>query len=76
MSTPSRPFRSSPTKSPPMIVEPDRDMPGSNEAHWATPIQNADVRLTCSSWWTRARSRRASTARMIRPPTIEETATV
>ena len=32
-----------------MIVEPDRDMPGSSEAHWATPIQNADARLTCSS---------------------------
>ena len=26
-----------------MIVEPDRDMPGSNDAHWATPIQNAEV---------------------------------
>src|SRR5512140_3544256 len=69
-------FRSNPTKSPPMIVEPDRDIPGSNEAHWATPIQKADFRLTCSSWLTVARSRRASTARIIRPPTMEEAATV
>ena len=69
-------LRSSPASNPPMMVEPDRDMPGISDAHCAMPTQKAWMTGTCSRLMVLLGRLKASTRRMMIPPRIEVRATV
>ena len=63
--------RSRPRSRPALIVAPDRDTPGINEKHWATPMIRMSVQDRSVSWrscFARASATTITTLQMIRAP--------
>src|ERR1700675_4801724 len=67
--------RDRPRSRPPMMVAPEREVPGIMDNTWATPIQIASAGLTASTLSMRAVRLRLSIQRMRIPPTMNAVAT-
>ncbi|MNT69304.1 hypothetical protein D3C72_2076120 [compost metagenome] len=69
-------LRDRPNSKPPMMVEPEREVPGIIARHWAQPIFRASLQRMSSTWSTRITCSRRSAQSMITPPTTRAAATV
>ncbi|MNW14599.1 hypothetical protein D3C71_2128650 [compost metagenome] len=61
---------------PPMMVEPEREVPGIIASTWAQPTFSASRQPMSSTWCTRAVWVRRSAYRISKPPTISAVATL
>jgi hypothetical protein len=68
-------LRDRPKSMPPMMVAPEREVPGIMATHWARPTLSA----SCQDIWRvlsrRGAGGRRSTSRMMMPPTMKASAT-
>ena len=67
--------RERPSTYPPMIVAPERDVPGTSESTWASPIPSAVRAGTASARSTVSRGGHRSISRITIPPTTSAAAT-
>ncbi len=67
--------RDSPNSNPPMMVAPEREVPGISAKHCATPTFSASSQVMSSTDSTRTTCRRRSAHRITSAPTIKAMAT-
>ena len=67
--------RDRPNSSPPMIVAPDREVPGMSAKHWAQPTFSASSQVMSSTLATRTVCSRRSAHRITKPPRMKVVAT-
>src|SRR5256885_13272919 len=67
--------REAPNHSPPIIVAPEREVPGQSARHCTKPIFSASIRLICSARSAFTCTGRRSAHRIAMPPTTSATAT-
>ena len=68
-------LRDNPVNRPPMMVAPEREVPGMSENTWATPSLSASRQSMSSTSVMRGSRCRRSTRKMTRPPTMSASAT-
>ncbi len=69
-------LRERPNSRPPMMVAPDREVPGIIARHWAQPIFRASFQVMSSTCSARITCFRRSAQSMTTPPTTSARATV